>query len=407
MKRKAILALTAAALCSATAFSQSLKVYQGQVAVSVPAATASDMAYTDGGDTLRVMGLAFATAEIDSIVCSRAAGLSQTLEVAYEGTQARVTVAADAAKWVDIAVTAADVRIVADPLLSTELTYILSGSSDDGSFFMDGELKASFVLDGLTLTNKRGAAIDIACGKRISVELPEGTTSTLADAEGGIHKACFFVNGHPEFKGGGTLNLVGNTKHAFASDEYTQFKSTFGTLNVTYAVSDGLHIDQYFEQNGGIINISGTQGDCIDVSLTKDATDVYNGEAFLTGGTLNLTVAADDVKGLKTETSATLSGGTLYAVVSGDGCKGISTGTDLYINNSSGSDPLVRMELTGGTYMPGDALLESKCRGIKVKGNFTFDGGTIEMTWDANKNKGISVDGQYTYLSGSTNVNVN
>lgn len=407
MMHKLLLAVAAALLFSATAFSQSLKVFRGQVAVSVPAVSAADMQYTDGGDTLRIMDLAFATAEIDSIVCSRAAGLSQCVEVAYEGELAKVTVAADAAKWLEIGASAADVSIVADPLLSTELTYVLSGSSEDGSFFMDGELKASFVLDGLTLTNKRGAAIDIACGKRISVELPEGTVTTLADGVGGSQKACFFVNGHPEFKGGGTLNLVGNTKHAFASDEYTQFKSSFGTLNVTYAVSDGLHIDQYFEQNGGTINISGTKGDCIDVSLTKDAEDEFNGQAFLTGGTLNLAVEADDVKGLKTETSATISGGTLYAVVSGDGSKGISTDTDLFVNNSSGSDPLIRMELTGGTYMPGDAELESKCRGIKVKGDFTFDGGSIEMTWDSSKNKGISVDGQYIYLNGSTNVNVN
>ena len=38
------------------------------------------------------------------------------------------------------------------------------------------------------------------------------------------------------------------------------------------------------------------------------------------------------------------------------------------------------MTVSGGIYKPGDALLESKCRGIKVKGDFTFDGGNINMT---------------------------
>ena len=54
--------------------------------------------------------------------------------------------------------------------------------------------------------------------------------------------------------------------------------------------------------------------------------------------------------------------------------------------------------------MPGDEVLESKCRGIKVKGNYTFDGGNISMNVTGKKAKGISCDGTYTYKSGTTNV---
>ena len=62
------------------------------------------------------------------------------------------------------------------------------------------------------------------------------------------------------------------------------------------------------------------------------------------------------------------------------------------------------MDVTGTTYMPGDEVLESKCRGIKVKGNYTFDGGNISMTVTGKKAKGISCDGTYTYKGGTTNV---
>lgn len=62
------------------------------------------------------------------------------------------------------------------------------------------------------------------------------------------------------------------------------------------------------------------------------------------------------------------------------------------------------MTVSGSIYKPGDALLESKCRGIKVKGDFTFDGGNINMTVTDQKAKGISVDGLYTYKQGTSNV---
>ena len=65
------------------------------------------------------------------------------------------------------------------------------------------------------------------------------------------------------------------------------------------------------------------------------------------------------------------------------------------------------MAVTGTTYMPGDATLESKCRGIKVKGNFTFNGGSINISATGKKSKAISVDGIYTYKSGSINCKVN
>ena len=64
------------------------------------------------------------------------------------------------------------------------------------------------------------------------------------------------------------------------------------------------------------------------------------------------------------------------------------------------------MTVTGTTYMPGDALLESKCRGIKVKGNFTFDGGDIRISATGAKSKAISVDGRYIYKKGTLNCPV-
>lgn len=392
-------------LCTAlTASAQTMKVVQGQVTTLVPSASVGDIWFAEGGETFTVQNNSFSTATVSEILFDRSEVQPATLSVNYQDGLAQVTVSADIAPQLAIRVQGAHVSVLAAADLQQEVNYVLSGSSANGSFWMDGEYKATLTLDNLTLTNPDSSAVCIENGKRIAVVLPAGTTTTLADGTGGAQKACFFINGHAEFQGAGTLNLSGMTKHAYASDEYTLLTADFGQLNILRAVSDGMHVEQYFQMDGGTVNIAGTQGDCIDVSVTKDATDEFNGQAFVNGGSLSLSVTADDVKGLKTENNLTVSGGTIYALVSGLGTKGFSVGTDLLINQASGQTTSISMDVTGTTYMPGDAVLESKCRGIKVKGNYTFDGGNISMNVTGKKAKGISCDGTYTYKSGTTNV---
>lgn len=385
---------------------QTLKVHCGQITTTIPASQAGEMAYGDGGTVLTIMNNAFAISAIDSITVDCSEYEASEVHVNYEGSTAHVTVSGDVAPQMAITASAADVSVVADAALQSEVVYELSGTSTDGSFFMEGEFKATLVLNGLTLTNTRGAAIDIQNGKRIKVQLPDGTTTTLVDGVGGTHKACFFVNGHPEFCGGGALVLTGNTKHAFASDEYTLLEAGFGSITVKKAVGDGMNIEQYFRMQGGSISINGVQGDGIDVKITNDPLDEDNGCIFIEAGSIDLQVAADDVKGIKCDSAMTITGGTITALVSGLGTKGISTGTDLVISQTGTTPTLVSMDVTGTTYMPGDAQLESKCRGIKVKGNFTFDGGTIDISATGAKTKAISVDGSYTYVSGNINCAV-
>ena len=382
---------------------QTLKVYSGQTCITFPAAQVGQMEFSEAGTKLNIMNQAFAVADVDSITTSSAEWTSAAVDVDYAADgKAYVSVSSDVCPYLNVSVSGADVRFVGSESLQTEVDYTLHGSSANGSFYMDGPFKASLTLNNLTLQSTTGAPLTIDCGKRITVHIPTGTVNTLTDAAGGAQKACFFINGHAEFKGEGTLNVVGNTKHAYASDEYTWLKPSFGTLNVTGAVSDGLHVEQYFRMDGGTVNVSGTQGDCIDVSVTKDNTDELNGQALIQGGELHLAVTASDKKGLKTDSLCTLAGGTLYADITGDGSKGLSAGTDLVISQKTSNETKVTMNVAGTTYHKGEPD-ESKCRGIKVQGTFTFDGGTINMNVTGKKAKGIVV-GTFNYISGTTNV---
>lgn len=401
--RKIIYCLCAALAATGLCTAQTVKVTQGAVTTAFPAETAAEMQFSANGGALTIGAQTFATSGITSIDIDRSTVAERTLAVSYAGTAATVTVSADVAPYLDIKVSGAHVSVVADPSLAEEVTYTLSGTSANGSFYMDGSYKSTLTLDGLTLTNPDSAAVCIDNGKRIKVVVPQGTATVLTDGTANQKKACLFINGHAEFEGGGQLTVSGLSRHAYASDEYTLIGSTFGTLSILSSANDGMHIGQYYRQDGGTVSISGCAGDCIDVSATKDESDELNGQTLINGGTLNLTVSAEDVKGLKTESDMTISNGTLNATVSGNGTKGLSVGGNLLVGGQDDSAPVITMTVSGTTYHKGEED-ESKCRGIKVKGDYTLNGGTIKMTVTGKKAKGISIDGTYTYIKGTSNV---
>lgn len=203
------------------ATAQTMKVYQGQVITAIPAATAADVVFAEGGGSFSVMGTTYPVTKVDRITFDHTTVAPRTVRVAYDDAQTWVTVSADIAPYLTVRAQGGHVSVVANPELQQEVTYELAGEASQGSFYMDGEYKATLLLSDLTLTNPDSAAINIANGKRIKVKIPAQTVTTLTDGVAGTQDACFFINGHAEFEGGGSLQLVGNTKHAYASDEYT------------------------------------------------------------------------------------------------------------------------------------------------------------------------------------------
>ena len=377
---KRIVILIAAVLVAVVSKSQTLDVEVGNVTYQIPAAQAGDMVYSNGTN-VEIMGKTFALSEVKSMYVDQTAVTDNTVSVSYNGTSAAVTVAGNIAKYLTITTSNAHVSIVQDDNVTDEITYTLSGTSSDGSFYMDGNLKASFVLNGLTLNNPDSAAINIRDGKRISVELADGTTNTLTDGTGGKQKACFAVKGHTEFKGGGTLNITGNTAHAFWGKEYVQLKKTVGSINILGAVGDGFNVNQFFQQNGGVVTIKNVGDDGIQLSFETDDNDQIistdedednTGEVVIKGGTLNIAVTAKAAKCIKSEGTVTVSDGALTLKASGA------------IDLSDTSDP-------------------SYTAGIKAQ-SFTQNGGTISMTITGTAGRGVSADETITTNGGSLTI---
>ena len=384
---------------------QTLVLQRGNISVLYDVQQMGEVQVSDDATTLSIAGAAYDISTIDQMLVTDQEVKPLTIDVAYTNQGATVCMSGDVAPYLTVDVAGGDVSITADAQLQQEVTYSWTGASTSASFTREGEFKARVILNDVSLTSTtlNMPAINILNGKRIDIEI--NGTNSFADVAGGSHKGAFFVNGHAEITGDGILQIKGNSKHAYVSDEYTQIKPEFtGTIDVVGAVNDAFHIDQYLLMQGGKLTMANVGGDCIDVSLTNDATDEWNGQAFIEGGVIELDVVADDTKGIKCDADMTISGGTIKGTVSGNGTKGLSIDGNLLINQATGTT-LIDLLVTGTTYAPGTAD-ESKCRGIKGKKDFTFDGGKILISATGVKSKAISIDGYYYYKSGSLNCAV-
>ena len=327
-----------------------------------------------------------------------------TVRVVFKGTTATVTIPQTAS--VTSAVTGARV-VLTSSTTTEEYVYDVSGTTTNGSLIITGDYKLTLRLNGVSIKSNNGSAIDVVCGKRIAVELVEGTTNTLADAVGGSQKGAFYTKGHAEFQGGGTLNVTGNSKHAICAKEYLELKKSLGAINVLSAVSDGIHCgkgtlgnaNNYFKMNGGVVNIANVGSDGID-------SDDY-GTIMVKGGSLNLNVDALDVVGLKADSTLTIAGGTVNISVTGQESSGIRSNWETYFEGGT-----VNIDVQGN----GSKGIKGKMQTVKtvnnggsvyLKGgeiNILVGGATVYAANDTTKCMGMSVDANLTQAAGAVSI---
>ncbi len=358
-------------------------------------------------DHIPIASTASLTARLAMMLLILMMGTKTTAQILiqFNGNTASVTVPT-IVKGVTYSINGANV-VINSSTTTTEYTYRVSGTSTDGSLTINGNYKLTLALTGVNLTNRHGgAAIDVECGKRVSVELASGTVNTLADAATGTQKAALYFKGHPEFKGSGTLNVTGNLKHAICAKEYIQFKSSLGYVNILGAVADGIHCGKgkvenehnYFEMNGGTVNINHVGNDGVDaddygvIRITGGAISANIGDEGtglkadstlnISGGQVNLSVNGHGSEAIKANHTVNISGGETYITVTGEGAKGIrskkqTTGTVLnggQINFTGGS---ALIEISGGDYILGTDT--TRCVGVHADAGFTQTDGYLRI----------------------------
>ena len=380
---KQIYALIATLAFTLTSVAQTLNIQVGSVTYQFPASQTGDMIFNDG-NSLTIMNKTFDLNEINSMIVDNTDVTDSKVNVTYNGTTASVTVAGNIAQYITPKVSGAHVSISQSSDVASEITYTLSGSSDDGEFYASGEYKSTIELNGLTLTNANpvysGAAVHIQNGKRIKVKVITGTTNSLTDAASGSQKGCLYIKGHAEFAQKGTLNAVGNLKHAIKAGEYVTLKNA--TLNVTSALGDGISCNEYFLMESGTINISGTTDDGIQCDLdgdtstgeTTDHEEEDSGNIYILGGTININCPGIAAKGIKAAGDMLISGGTINVTTTGK-----------------------------GKWDDEDIETKAAC-GLNCDGNMTISGGTITLTATGAGGKGIGCDNVLTITDGDITI---
>ena len=247
-----------------------------------------------------------------------------TVEVIFNGTSATVNIANNISSYVtNQSGSSSHVKLVQSESFSGinasadnedgEIIYVLSGSTSNGEFYLEGAFKCTVELNGVSITNPSGPAIKVQTGKRVSVSIKKSTTNTLTDGANEDYNGAFHCKGHTKFKGKGTLNVVGNSKHGIYSKEYLEIKNC--NINITKAVKDGIHCKEYFFMESGNVSISGAGDDGIQVELSGNAStgampqheDEDSGNFYMANGTL--TISDYEGKAIVADGTITYSGG--------------------------------------------------------------------------------------------------
>ncbi len=253
----------------------------------------------------------------------------------------------------------------------TEVNYVLSGSTTDGSFKIYSDYKIGLVLNGASIQNTKGAAINIQTGKKVAVTLVDKTSNRLVDAgtytmiTGEDMKATLFSEGQLVFDGGGSLLVYGNHKHGICSDDYIQVNS--GTITINNAVKDGFHCNEYFQMEGGSIIVTDAKSDGVECE---------KGYVTVNGGSIKLSNSGQGGKGLKSAGNTTLAGGNINLSITGNAYYNSS---DADIKSPAG------IKCDGDMVISGDCVLTinstgSAGKGIKVDGTLVFNGGVTTIT---------------------------
>lgn len=295
--------------------------------------------------------------------------------------------------------------------------YELSGSTADGFFKLYSSRKQAIVLNGVSITNKSGAAINNQSGKRTFVvvnganTLADGAsyTDTPSDED---EKAAFFSEGQLIFSGEGSLNVTAQGKAGITSDDYVRVMSS-PSITVTSSAGHGIRGKEAVIISGG----------SIDTRVTADMKKGFSSDSLvqITGGTTNINVSgnaaydSDDQDysgsaGIKADRQFLMSGGTVTITNSGIGGKGIKVGSSsdrVALPASEISGGTLSVTTTGANYTKGDVSSKGIKIGWAVKsgnkisscsGNLTVSGGVIKVV--SSRSEAIEVKGEITVTDG-------
>ena len=278
--------------------------------------------------------------------------------------------------------------------LEADYTVVVAGTTTNGALRINSNGGFNLRLNGANIASDTCPAINVVTDTRVNLTLVDGTVNTLSDGSASPYKAALLCEGSIEVYGNGTLNVAGNRQHGINSNAHINVYT--GTVNVTAAVKDGIHANN-FRLYGGNVSVSGFGSDGIEAEYGQSNNDIA-GDISLMGGSLNVTVANDDCKGLKCDT-LTITAGTHTFIASGAQTKAIKS-TIVYI---AGGNTTIT---ASGAAVVTD-VDPSYCSGIKAT-NMYVTNGELTITCPSSNDgaRGISTDGLFSMSGGTLTLSV-
>ena len=288
------------------------------------------------------------------------------------------------------------------------ILYVLSGSSSDGSLKIYGSKKQGIRFDGLSLTNKRGAAINNQCKKRCYVivegsnSLSDASSAEYAAVEDEDNKAVFFSEGQLIFSGSGSLTinaLNAKGKAGLSSDDYVRFMSSPTiTVNAGSSAGNAVRGKDYILVTDGKI-IASASAD-MKKGFSSDSLVRFDGGIAEIKVTGNAAFDSDDndysgSAAIKADKQFIMTGGEVTLTSTGTGGKGIKVGSSSdetnqtqlpasYITGGKLSINVTGREYTQGDVSPkgvkiGWAIKSGNNRYSGYSGDLIISGGTISV----------------------------
>lgn len=301
---------------------------------------------------------------------------TKTITIAYS-TSGAATVSGDDAGIVSVS--GNDVTVINNT--DDIIKYVLTGTTTNGFFKLYSTKKQAIVLNGVSITNPDGAAINNQSKKRTFIVLNDGSKNYLTDGanysdatDNEDMKGCFFSEGQLVLSGSGYLEVSANCKAGIRSDDYVR---TMPKTNIYVAASSGNGIrgNEAVVVTGGVININ--------ITGTADKGISSDGEVRIDGGRTTIMTSggcewdSDDqdyaaCSGIKADSVITVNGGELNIKSTGTGGKGLNCDGKININ-----DGTIRIVTTGKRQKDSKGSVSPK--GIKADGDLTFNGGQTQV----------------------------
>lgn len=181
--------------------------------------------------------------EVDSLTFPWVStGTGDIVYINYNGNNVEITNPYPSS---EVVISASEGKVTVMSTNSTNITYCLSETSNPGRFAIERAVTPTVMLNGASLTNPTGKAMDLTCDNGVILQIADGSDSDK--------KAALMSNSDLLVQGNGILNVTSMVKHLIKVKGTCTINS--GNFVITRDVADvnSLSANRTMAINGGII----------------------------------------------------------------------------------------------------------------------------------------------------------